>query len=123
MNSIFEENGGTYLKCGDYLIPDIGIPEEDRQPIGKYGLLRMAYLQEYRPGLYTRMLLAGKLMTHLQEVDRTAHERMECMIPQMAKQEGVTERMKASDQMEWVRRMNSIRNRVEETILTELIYD
>ena len=112
----------TYCRHGDYLLPDMGLSEEDRQPIGKYGYLRLAYLQKERPGLYTRLLLSGKLMHHLHEIDRTCHERMSLLIPQMKDSEGLTEQLKAEDQMEWVRRMNSIHNRVEEILLAELIY-
>ena len=122
MNSIYEKTGGAYRRCGDYLIPDLSIPEEEQQPIGKYGRMRMDYLEKHHPGRYEAMLLTGRLMPHLREIDETAHERLERIISQMKEQEGVTERLKAADQMEWVRRMNSIHHRAEETILVELIY-
>ena len=111
-----------YMPCGDYFIPNITIPEEDRQPIGKYGRMRMTYLKEHRPGLYTRMLLSGKLMQHLHEIDQTAHERMERIIPLMAAQAGITEQLKAEMQLEWVRQMNCIHNCAEEMVLSELVY-
>ena len=122
MNSIYEKIGGTYQRCGDYLIPDLIIPEEDRHPIGKYGRMRMSYLEKHHPGQYEAMLLTGRLMPHLREIDETAHERLERIISQMKAQEGVSEQLKAADQMEWARRMNSIHHRAEEMILSELIY-
>ena len=112
----------TYYRYGDYLLPDMGLSEENRQPIGKYGYMRLDYLRKERPGLYTRLLLSGELMHHLHEIDRTSHERMTLMIPQIQAIEGVTEHLKAKDQMEWVRRMNSIHNRIEEILLAEIIY-
>ena len=112
----------TYSKCGDYLIPNLVLPEEEQQPIGKYGRMRKRYLKEHRPVLYSNMLLKGKLFQHLAEIDEACEERMELLTRQMAKQEGVTEALKASDQMEWVRHMNSIRNRAEEIVLSELVY-
>ena len=113
---------GTYHKSGDYLIPNLVLPEEEQQPIGKYGRMRKRYLKEHRPVLYSNMLLKGKLFQHLAEIDEACEERMELLTRQMAKQEGVTEALKASDQMEWVRHMNSIRNRAEEIVLSELVY-
>ena len=111
-----------YHRCGDYLLPDLELATEDRQPIGKYGRMRLAYLQAHRPGLYTRLMLSGKLIPHLVETDAACKERLDLMIPQMMKKEGVTEHLKASDQMEWVARMNSIHARVEEILREEIIY-
>ena len=111
-----------YHKAGDYLIPNLVLPEEEQQPIGKYGRMRKRYLKEHRPVLYSNMLLEEKLFQHLAEIDEACEERMELLTRQMAKQEGVTEALKASDQMEWVRHMNSIRNRAEEILLSELVY-
>jgi hypothetical protein len=84
--------------------------------------MRKRYLKEHRPVLYSNMLLEEKLFQHLAEIDEACEERMELLTRQMAKQEGVTEALKASDQMEWVRHMNSIRNRAEEIVLSELVY-
>ena len=92
-------------------------------PIGKYGLLRKCYLKEHHPALYSSMLLTGKLDKHLAEIDRACSERVELITNQLAKREGVTEALKAADQMEWVRRMNSIRARAEESVLSELVYN
>ncbi len=123
MNTIFEKSGGTYTRKNGYLYPNIVLPEEDREAIGKYGRMRKRYLEEHRPVIYNQLFISGKLFSHLREIDRTSHEQMEMMVGQMAKAEGVTERLKAEDQMEWVQRMNSIRNRAEEIILDELIYN
>lgn len=123
MNTIFEKSGGTYTRKNGYLYPNIVLPEEDREPIGKYGRIRKRYLEEHRPVIYNQLFVSGKLFSHLREIDRASHERMEMMVGQMAKAEGVTERLKAENQMEWVQRMNSIRNRAEEIILDELIYN
>ena len=123
MKSIFEQNGGTYTQVGDYLIPDISLPDAPAYPIGKYGRMREAYLKEHRPGLYTRLILSGKLHEHLAEVERICNERLDTMIPQMAKAQGVTEAMKARDQLGWVGRMNEIRHSAEEIVLTEIIHE
>ena len=111
-----------YYRCGDYLLPDLGLTEEEQKPIGKYGMMRMNYLKEHRPGLFNRLLLSGKLMEHLHEIDATCHARLDLPIPQMKEAEGVTETLKMTDQLEWVRRMNSIYHRIEETLFDELIY-
>ena len=112
----------TYSKCGDYLIPNLVLEDTEAKPIGKYGRMRKNYLKEHRPVLYTNLLVTGKLDRHLAEIDKACEDRMELLTQQMAKQEGVTEELKAIDQMEWVRRMNNIRNRVEEIVLSELVY-
>ena len=120
--SFFEQNGGTYTQIGDVLLPDLSIGEVEQRPIGKYGRMRKRYLKEQHPVLYSELLLSGKMYSHLQEIDETCEERMELLTRQMAKLEGVTDSLKADNQMEWVRRMNSIRNRAEEIVLHELIY-
>ena len=120
--SFFEQNGGTYTQVGDVLLPNLTIGEDGQQPIGKYGRMRKRYLKERHPVLYSELLLSGKLYSHLLEIDEACEGRMEFLTRQMAKQEGVTEALKAANQMEWVRRMNSIRNRAEEIARHELIY-
>ena len=120
--SFFEQRGGTYTRVGDYLIPDLVIEESEQRLIGKYGRMRKRYLKEHRPVLFTNLLTAGKLYRHLAEVDQACEDRMELLIMQMAENEGVTEALKASDQMEWVRQMNSIRSRAEEIVLHELVF-
>ena len=122
MKSLFEQMGGTYRQVGDYLIPNLSLPEEPDYQIGKYGRMRRSYLKEYHPVLYANYLTSGTLHRHLAEIDQACNERMETVVSAMAQQEGVTEAMKAVDQMEWVRRVNSIRNRAEEIVLTELVY-
>ena len=123
MNMIFEQMGGRYVQSGDYLIPDLILPDSEQRPIGKYGRMRQAYLKEHHPGLYSRLILSGKLYEHLVEVERACQERLETMIPQMAKQQGVTEKLKARDQLSWVGRMNEIQHSAEETILAEIVYE
>ena len=120
--SLFEQYGGSYTKVGDYLLTNLTIDESEQQPIGKYGRMRKHYLKEHRRVLYTNLLVNGKLFRHLAEIDQSCEEQLELIIQRMAKQEGVTEMLKAVDQMEWVRRMNSINNRAEEIVLSELIY-
>ena len=120
--SIFEQMGGTYTHVGEYLITDLVISDTEQSPLRKYGRLRKRYLKEHRPVLYTNLLVTGNLDQHLAEIDEACDKRMELLMQQMSPQEGVTEELKASDQMEWVRRMNSIRNRAEEIVLQELIY-
>ena len=92
-------------------------------PIGHYGRMRKAYLEEHRPGLYTRLILSGQLYEHLAEIDACCSDRMDRMIHQMAETEGINEKLKASDQLGWISRMNSIRHQVEEIVLQEIIYD
>ncbi len=120
MKSIFEKMGITYHWEGDYLIPDLEPPEAPR--IGKYGTMRHNYLRDYHTGVFDGMLFQGTLNQHLEQVDREANETMELLTTQMAKAEGVTEALKAQDQMEWVRRKNNIKSRAEEQIVRELIY-
>ena len=123
MKTIFEEMGGTYRQVGDYFIPNITLLDDGEYQIGKYGRMRRSYLKEHRPVLYANFLTSGTLHRHLAEIDQTCNERMEIIVSAMAKQEGATEALKAADQMEWVRRMNSIRSRAEEIVLTELVYE
>ena len=123
MKSIFEQMGGTYRQEGDYLIPNLSLPDESEYQIGKYGCMRRSYLKEHRPALYANLLTSGTLHRHLAEIDQACNERMEIIVSAMAKQEDVTETLKASAQMEWVRHMNSIRSLAEEIVLTELVYE
>ena len=111
----------TYHQEGDYLIPNLIPPKEPR--IGVWGRRRKRYLQQYRDPIYTGLLLSGKLKDHLEEIDRAAEEMVDRMVAEMARREGITEMLKAEDQMEWVRRMNGIMNAVEEIVLAELIYN
>ena len=110
----------TYHWEGDYLLPDMEPPEAPR--IGKYGTMRHNYLRDYHTGVFDGMLFKGTLNQHLEQIDREANEMMELLTTQMANAEGVTEALKAQDQMEWVRRMNGIRNRAEEIVYSDLVY-
>ena len=122
MKSLFEEMGGTYRQEGDYLIPDLALPDDGNYQIGKYGRMRLDYLKEHRKILYTNYLMEGMLSKHLSEIDQVCNERMEILVLDMAKREGVTEALKAADQMEWVCHMNNIRNRAEEITLREVVF-
>ena len=119
--SLYEKLGGSYVKVGDYLMPNLAIEETEQRHIGKYGRLRKRYLEEHRRVLYTNLLVTGKLDQHLTEIDEACEEQMELLVKQMAKQEGVTEALKAQNQMAWVQRMNSIHHRASEIVLQELI--
>ena len=123
MKSLFEEMGGTYRQEGDYLLPNLTLPlDPEEYQIGKYGRMRQRFLKEHRRALYTSLMLEGTLTKHLAEIDRSCNDRLEIIETALMKREGVTEALKVSDQMEWVRRRNSIRNRTEEIILSELVY-
>lgn len=115
------ENGIDYILVGDYYIPDLKLPEENR-PIGRYGRLHRDYLKEEHHSLYSSLVLTGKLWTYLADLNEQAEERLDLIIEQMKAAEGVTEELKAENQLEWVGRMNNIRNRAEEIIRSELIY-
>ena len=115
------ENGIDYVLAGDYYIPALRLTEESR-PIGRWGRLHKAYLEEARPALYLSLLLSGNLWTYLADLNEQAAERCSLIIEQMKQAEGVTETMKADNQMLWVQSMNSIRNRAEEIIRQEMIY-
>ena len=111
-----------YIGSGDYLLPNLRMSTQENKPLSKYGRLRKGYLKEHRPVLFTSLLLSEKLYPHLAEIDQTCTDRLERIVRQMKGQEGVTETLKASDPMEWVRRMNSIQNRAEEIALQEVVY-
>jgi len=115
------ENDIDYILVGDYYFPDLKLPEEERS-IGRYGRLHRDYLKEEHPARYSSMLLSGKLWTYLADLNEQAEERLDLIIEQMKAAEGVTEELKARDQLEWVGRMNNIRNRAEEIVKNEMIY-
>ena len=116
-----DTNGLDYILVGDYYIPALRLTEESR-PIGHWGRRRKAYLEEARPALYCSLLLSGKLWTHLADVDEQAQERLDLIMEQMKAAEGVTEELKARNQLAWVQHMNSIRSRAEEISYAELVY-
>ena len=121
MKSTFEELGGTYKQVGDYLLPDVEVPEN--LEVGFWGLQRRKYLVEHQSALYTALFLGGKLADHLQEIDQSATQMYYQLIDQLKARNGVTEQLKATDQMKWVRRMNAVRYEAAEIVAKELIYD
>ena len=110
----------TYTLVGDYYLPNLAAPEPPK--VGRWGMLRFSYLRKHREALYTIMLMENTLNSHLEEIDRQAQEMEQQLISQLAQQEGITEQLKAENQMEWVARMSNIRNRADEIVLNELIY-
>ena len=120
---IYDENNGLWYELiGDYYIPVLTLSSEEQRPIGKWGRMHREHLKEHRPILFNDLILSGQLWTYLAELNQQAQERLSLIIEQAKASEGVTEDLKAADQMAWVRAMNSIRNRAEEIILRELIY-
>jgi len=122
MISRFEEMGGTYTEIDGIFYPNLALSEPDPRPIGKWGMMHETYLREHRPFTYTNLLTTCKLDSYLADIHEQAAEMLDRMITQMAKAEGVTEELKATDQMEWVRRMNCIRNQAEEVVKADQIY-
>ena len=116
-----EKNGLSYTLHGDYYLPDLEINEEE-PTYGKYGIMRKQFLKEHRSTRYQYLVLTGKLTEHLNQVDKEAREKVEMLVEQMAEQWGVTEELKMQDQMEWVRRMNNIKNVAEEMVEKEVLY-
>ena len=120
MQTIFDAMGGTYRQEGDYLLPNIEVPESPQ--LGIWGQRRLQYLRTNKRVLYTTMLIDGTLKAHLEEIDKSADEEYEHLTLQMKAQEGITEELKANNQLEWAQRMNSIRSRAAEVVWKELIY-
>ena len=112
----------TYTQAGDYLFPNLGLPEQPERDLGKYGRMRRTYLKEHRPGLFNRLTLKGTLFQHLLEIEDAANSRLEQMMPGLAEAAGATERLKASDPMKWVGLMNNCKAQAEEIILRELVF-
>lgn len=110
----------TYIKIGDYYIPDLKLPEEHR-PIGRWGRMHRDYLKEHRPVVFNQLVLSGNLWTYLADINEQAQQRMEVLVKQMMIREDVTEKLKETNQMEWVQRINNIRNRAEDIILQEIV--
>ena len=121
-NYIDEKTGIEYRLVGDYYIPNLVLPNKKDVKLGRYGRMRARYLKENKKVEYTIMLVENTLQDHLIEIDRTANERFDLLMKQFAEKENITENLKATNQMEWVGKMNSIKNAVEEIILKELIY-
>lgn len=121
--TIFEEMGGTYVRQGDYLLPCLFLPaEKENKPIGVWRQRHLRYLKQHRKVLYTNLLTSGKLNSYLADIDKQAEDMFLRLVKQMTEREGVTEQLKAKNQMEWVGRMNNIRSRVAEIVNAELIY-
>ena len=121
MESKMVGNGIEYVRVGDYYIPDLKLPKEER-PIGKYGRMHRDYLREHNPVMFDDLVLTGRLWTYLADLNEQAENRFQLMIQQMQEAEAVTEALKASDQLAWVQAMNSIRSRAEEILREELIF-
>lgn len=122
-NTILEQTGGTYTQIGDYLLPDLELPEEEKEAnIGVWGQRHLRYLKQHRKVLYTNLLTSGKLNSYLADIDKQAEDMFLRLVEQIANREGVTEQLKAENQIEWVGRMNNIRSRAMEIVNAELIY-
>ena len=122
-NTIFEEMGGAYVQQGDYNLPRLSLSaEKENRPIGVWGQRHLRYLKQHRKVIYTNLLTSGKLNSYLADIDKQAEDRFLRLVKQMAEREGVTEQLKVENQMEWVGRMNNIRNRAMEIVNAELIY-
>lgn len=117
-----EKNGISYTLQGDFYLPDIGLPNEEQQPVGLWGQRHLRYIKQHRKVLYTNLLTSGKLNSYLTDIDKQAEEMFFRLVKQMAEREGVTEKLKAENQMKWVGRMNNIRSRATEIVNTDLIY-
>lgn len=120
--TIFEQTGGTYTMQGDYCLPDLTLPAEEERPIGVWAHRRLRYLKQHHKILYYNLLTSGKLHSHIADVEEEAQTLFLRLVKQYAEQEGLTEQMKAENQMEWVRRMNNIRERVKEVVNAEIIF-
>ena len=120
--TIFEEMGGTYTETGDYILPNLTLPENEERPIDLWGQRRLRYLKQHHKVLYYNLLTSGKLRSHLADIEEQAHELFLRLVKEYAEREGVTERLKAENQMKWVRMMNNIREMVNEVVLQEFIY-
>ena len=112
----------TYTRNGDYFIPDIVLKEKEHKPLRKYGRMRKDYLKNHRPALWNRFVLGDTLDDHLHEIDSKAKTRFDTLLPLYRERYSVTEELKATDQMEWIRRMNNIISAIEEIILNEIVY-
>ena len=122
MKSLFEQSGGAYTVQGDYRLPNLTLPAEDERPIGVWGQRRLRYFKQHHKVLYYNLLTSGKLHSHLADIEEQAQELFSRLVKEYAEKEGVTEQLKATDQMKWVGKMNAIRNAATEIINQELIY-
>ena len=120
--SLFEQLDGTYHEENGYLIPDFRLPAEEEQPIGVWGERHLRYLKEYRRGTYINLLTSGRLIAYLAEIDKQAQERFDRLIESMKQAQGITEQLKAENQLEWIQRLNNIRACAREIVEKEIIY-
>lgn len=120
--TIFEEIGGTYIRHGDYLIPCLTLPEEEQRFVGVWGQRHLRYLKEYRRSVYLNLLTSGRLNDYLADIEEQAQERFERVVEQMKQEQGITEQLKAENQMEWVGRMNNVQACAREIVDKEMIY-
>lgn len=120
--SSFEEMGGRYERQGDYLIPCLTLPAEEKQPIGVWGERHLSYLKEYRRGTYINLLTSGRMNVYLAEIDKQAQERFERLVESMKQTQGITEQLKAENQLLWVQRVNNVQARAREIVEKEIIY-
>jgi len=122
MKSLFEQNGGTYLVVGDYILPDLTLPPQKQSSFGKYGMLCKTYLKTNRKALYSQMIITGKLFDNLNEIDTQAKDMLELLMKQMLENQDITEALKATDQVAWVGAMYNIKACAEEIVLNEIVY-
>ena len=122
MKSLFEQNGGTYSSIGDYLLPDLKLPEHETVYIGRYGRLHKEYLQKHKNSVYASLLLSGKLNAYLAEIDTQSRDMLESLMKQMAEKQCITEELKTQNQMTWVKAMNNIKSCAEEIVLSTIIF-
>lgn len=120
--TIFEEMGGSYEMQGDYYLPCLSLSEEEQKPAGIWGQRHLRYIKEHKRAFYTNLLTSYKLNSYLADIDEQAEEMFSRLVKQLAEKENVTEKLKAENQMEWVRKMNNIRNKAMETVNTEMIF-
>ncbi len=122
MKSLFEQNGGTCTMQGDYRLPDVTLPPEEERPIGIWGQRRLRYLKQHHKVLYYNLLTSGKLHSDLADTEKQAQALFSRLVKELVEKEGVTEQLKATDQMNWVQKMNNIRNRAMEIVNAKIIF-
>lgn len=122
MKTLFEQNGGTYTKVGDYYIPNLTVTQKQYN-IGKYGRLHKNFLEEHRPNVYITKLMNGTLLEYLEEIDTTAQNMVDRLVKDLAAKSGITEELKSTDQMKWVGLMNYFKHTAEAFVISEIVYD
>ena len=122
MKSIFEQSGGVYTMQGDYRLPNLTLPAEEERPISVWGQRRLRYLKQHRKVLYYNLLTSGKLHSHLADIEEQAQELFSRLVKEYAEKEGVTEQLKSADSMKWVQKMNNLRERVSESVYSEVVF-